>query len=227
MPNRGLFLLFLLGGAFIPYMLSGKSSVRDALSTPLKALSGEETPAAPATIHAAAAPTGAVHGTGFHGIAGHGVAAVPHGRTAAKEHFINLDQAFRWEITPAWILGNWARVTTDLAELESQGYRVTLVTGTTQTDIAGSLTYYFDAKQVLQKIVFNGTTGDAKTLVQFLLAKHHFERRLTDDPSLYLYQVEQDSQALSDLKIRTASIVRTENAYSRFEVSLTMRRPEE
>lgn len=221
MPNRNWFLVFLVGGAVLPYVLSGQSAVREAITSPLKLVSGEEAkpapqaaqgmPAAGATI---AAATPATSGT-------------KPASSASQEKFVDLEQAFRWEITPAWILGNWPRVTTHLAALDSQGYRVTLITGTGQTDLAGAVTYYFDPQQRLQKMVFHGTTGDAKRLVQFLISRHHFERRLTDDPSVYLYQVEQDGQALSELKIKTAPIVRTTSAYSRFEVSLTMNRPAE
>ncbi len=221
MPNRNWFLVFLVGGAVLPYVLSGQSAVREAITSPLKLVSGEEAKPAPQAAQGMPA-------------AGATIAAAPPATSgtkpassASQEKFVDLEQAFRWEITPAWILGNWPRVTTHLAALDSQGYRVTLITGTGQTDLAGAVTYYFDPQQRLQKMVFHGTTGDAKRLVQFLISRHHFERRLTDDPSVYLYQVEQDGQALSELKIKTAPIVRTTSAYSRFEVSLTMNRPAE
>ena len=221
MPNRNWFLVFLVGGAVLPYVLSGQSAVREAITSPLKLVSGEEAKPAPQAAQGMPA-------------AGATIAAAPPATSgtkpassASQEKFVDLEQAFRWEITPAWILGNWPRVTTQIAALDSQGYSVTLITGTGQTDLAGAVTYYFDPQQRLQKMVFHGTTGDAKRLVQFLISRHHFERRLTDDPSVYLYQVEQDGQALSELKIKTAPIVRTTSAYSRFEVSLTMNRPAE
>lgn len=222
MPSRNMFLVFLVGGAVLPYVLSGKSAVREAITSPLKFVSGEEAKPAPQVAQGTQAPAATTGAVAHPAASGTKPAS-----TSSQEKFVDLEQAFRWEITPAWILGNWPRVTTHLAALDSQGYRVTLITGTTQTDLAGAVTYYFDPQQRLQKMVFNGTTGDAKRLVQFLISRHHFERRLTEDPSVYLYQVEQDGQALSELKIKTAPIVRTTSAYSRFEVSLTMNRPEE
>ena len=51
------------------------------------------------------------------------------------------------------------------AELDLQGYRVAYVSGTAETDIAGSLSYYFDNTHRLRRIAFNGTTGDARRLV--------------------------------------------------------------
>ena len=47
-----------------------------------------------------------------------------------------------------------------LAELDVQGYRVPLVTGTSRDDLAGSLTYYFDKTHHVTHIHFRGTTGD-------------------------------------------------------------------
>lgn len=223
MPSRNWFLVFLVGGAVLPYILSGQSAVREAITSPLKLVSGEEAKPAPQAAQGAAHAPGAAIGAAAHPAA----SGTKPASAGSQEKFVDLEQAFRWEITPAWILGNWPRVTTHLAALDSQGYRVTLITGTAQTDLAGALTYYFDPQQRMQKMVFHGTTGDAKRLVQFLISRHHFERRLTDDPSVYLYQVEQDGQALSELKIKTAPIVRTTSAYSRFEVSLTMNRPAE
>mgnify|MGYP003353110921 CR=1 FL=1 len=101
------------------------------------------------------------------------------------------------------------------------------ISGIGETDVAGSLSYYFDASLTLQKIVFQGSTGDARRLVQFLLSQHRFERRLADDPSTYLYQVPQDGQALSELRIRTVPIVKSTNPLTRFELTLVMRRPGE
>ncbi|MGC3971530.1 MAG: hypothetical protein QM775_30560 [Pirellulales bacterium] len=238
MPSRMMFMVFLLAGAFLPYIVSNQSSIRDAVTGPFKsegapkpAASGTAQSAAPANLVAGAAqfqpnssqaaPAGAPAKSAVP------ATMVSQSRSTPAEPFIPFEQALRWQVTPAWILGNWPRVTTHLAELQLQGYRVTLVSGTQQADIAGSITYYFDPRQELKKIVFHGTTGDARRLVQFVTSNHRFERRLTDDPSVYLYQVEYDGQALSELKIKTASIVRSASAYSRFEIALTMNRPEE
>lgn len=244
MFGRGYFAMFLIGGAVLPYLLSSGSGVREAITAPFQSFTGTGTqPAAQGTSPQTAlhgneqAPTQFVNG-------GHPQPAAPQGTgvpasfashatpagsrpTASDERLIPFEHALQWQVTPTWVLSTWPRVTTHLAELETQGYRVTLVSGTTSTDVAGALTYYFDAKQKLQRITFNGTTGDARRLVQFLAATHHFERRLLEDPSVYLYQVEEDRRALSELRIKTAPIVRAGATLSRFEVTLVMRRPEE
>ena len=226
MFGRGWMLAFLLGGAVLPYALSSKSSVREALTAPLSVFNksdDKKSDAKPATgeqphEHLAA-------GSSPHPASPKSTAPQP--RSAGELPFVPFEQALSWRVSPAWVMGTWPRVTTTLPELELQGYRVSLVSGTAESDIAGSLTYYFDAKQSLQRITFTGSTGDAKRLVQFLMSQHRFQRRLGEDPSMYLYQVEQDGRALSELKIRAASIVRAGSPLSRFETTLEMRRPEE
>jgi hypothetical protein len=235
MNGRWFMILMLGGAAFLPYLVSKQSPVHDSLTAPLKWIG--EAPAEPSGTRLA--PTDPHYGPSVgdshafvNGGAGPaaGKVASPQPRTASRGDapLVPIEQALRWELTPAWVMSTWPRVTTHLAELDLQGYRMPLVTGTTETDIAGSLTYYFDPQQRLSRITFNGTTGDARRLVTFLSQSHHFLRHLAaDDPGLYLYQVEQDKRALSELKIRAAPIVKAGSPYGRFEVSLDMRRPEE
>jgi len=246
MFGRNSFILLLLGGAVVPYVLSSGKGLREAITSPLQTLTGDKPTAAPngtaqyfAMPHGSADPHLATQPyAGPANVASHGQGtpasfashAAPTGTRPASPHdekLIPFEHALQWQVTPTWVLTTWPRVTTHLSELDMQGYRVTLVSGTTPTDVAGALTYYFDAKQVLQRITFNGTTGDARRLVQFLAATHRFQRRLLDDPSVYLYQVEEDHRALSELRIKTAPIVRSGATLSRFEITLVMRRPTE
>jgi hypothetical protein len=216
-----LFMILMLGGAaFLPYLLSKQSPVHETLTAPFKWVG--QAPAEPAGAKPATGPGGVTPASGK--------VAASQPRTASQSDapVVPMEQAFRWEATPAWVMSTWPRVTTHLAELDLQGYRMSLVTGTTETDVAGSLTYYFDPQQRLSRVIFNGTTGDARRLVTLMNQHHRFQRHLApDDPGLYLYQVEQDQRALSEMKIRAAPIVKAGNPYGRFEVSIDMRRPEE
>ena len=81
---------------------------------------------------------------------------------------VDLSEALRFEVTSAWVLGRWPRVTAGLPDEDLQGYRVALVTGTREDDLAGSLTYYFNKHQRCQRITFQGTTGDARKLIAYL-----------------------------------------------------------
>ncbi len=138
----------------------------------------------------------------------------------------DLAEVFRFEVTTDWIFRRWPRVSTGLAELQLQGYRVPLVTGTGEADLAGSLTYYFDAQQKVQRITFRGSTGDARNLVALVTGRHKFTRRLTNDPGLFVYEAASgDGQLRGLLKIRSAEIVKASDPYRRFDVELTIQRP--
>jgi len=136
-----------------------------------------------------------------------------------------LDDALRFDVTTAWVLANWPRVSAGLAELDLQGYRVPLVSGTADGDVAGSLTYYFNPKQRVARITFFGTTGDAGKLVALLESRYGFKRTVVPEPNLFVYQVKSWGKVQSELRIRPASVVRSDIPYARFEVALLMDRP--
>lgn len=136
-----------------------------------------------------------------------------------------LSEVLRFDITPDWVMSRWPRVSAGLAELDQQGYRVPLVTGTAQDDLAGSLTYYFSRQQQLERIVFHGATGDPRKLVGLVTSEYDFRRQPTDDPALYLYQVRWNGKPWSELRIRPARVLRADVPHARFEVDLAMKRP--
>jgi hypothetical protein len=131
----------------------------------------------------------------------------------------------RFDVTVEWVLRHWPRVSTGLPHLQLQGYRVPVVTGTRATDLAGSLTYYFNAAQQAQRITLRGATGDPSALVAVLTNRHHFTRRLTNDPGLVLYEaVDSSNQPCGTLKIRSANVIRADQPYARFQVDLEINR---
>ena len=135
-------------------------------------------------------------------------------------------EVFRFDVTPGWIMSRWSRVSAGLATLQLQGYRVPLVTGTAEDDLAGSLTYYFNSAQQVQRITFSGTTGDTRKLVHFIMGRYGFARRVTNDPSLFLYEIpEPRGLAKNILQIRPARVLTTGQPYQRFEVELAIERP--
>src|SRR5581483_3994604 len=119
----------------------------------------------------------------------------------------------------------WPRVNTRLASLDLHGYRVALVTGTKESDLAGSLTYYFAPDQRVQRITFIGKSGDPSPLVALLTSRYRFKRKIVDDPSLALYQVKRGWKTLSEMRIRPASSITADDPYGRFEVALVIERP--
>jgi hypothetical protein len=137
----------------------------------------------------------------------------------------DLSQVLQFDGTPAWVMARWPRVTAGLAELDLQGYRVALVSGTADDDLAGSLTYYFDKSQRIARISFHGTTGDPRKLISLVSSRYHFVQQQTDDPSLSLFQVKWNGKPLSELRIRPARMLRADQPRSRYEVDLAMKRP--
>ena len=138
-----------------------------------------------------------------------------------------LEEVFRFDVTPAWITQRWPRVSNGLADLQLQGYRVPLVTGTTEMDLAGSLTYYFNAQHQVQRIAFTGSTGNVGPLVNLLGARFRMARRPTNDPTLMIYEsVTADGKPSSTARIRTAPVIRAGDTFRRYDVQLVLERPE-
>ncbi|MCS7305511.1 MAG: hypothetical protein NZ602_10450 [Thermoguttaceae bacterium] len=148
--------------------------------------------------------------------------------TTATAPRLSFDELFRFDLTIREVLARWPRVSASLADLRLQGYRVPVVTGTSETDLAGALTYYFNPYQQLQRITFQGTTGDGRELVEFLCTRYGFQRRLTNDPSLFVYEVPRlGGPAQSYLRLKLAPTLKADQPHQRFDVWLVIERPEE
>ena len=155
------------------------------------------------------------------------VAAVPTPH-AGSVPVVDLAEALRFEVTPGWIMQRWPRVSTGLALPQLQGYRVPLVTGTSESDLVGSLTYYFNPVQQVEQITFTGTTGDVRRLVQLVSTRYGLGRRVANDPGLFIYELpEARGPARSTLKIRPARVLSVNQPRARFEVELVLGRPQE
>jgi len=137
----------------------------------------------------------------------------------------DLARVFRFDITPGWVIQHWPRVSTGLADLRLEGYRVPLVTGTEAADLAGALTYYFDPEQKVQRITFRGTTGDVRELARLLTERFQFARRLTNDPGLVVFErVGADGAVTGIARFRAADVIQAEQPLQRFQVELAIER---
>ncbi len=138
----------------------------------------------------------------------------------------DLGEIFRFDISTGWIMQRWTRVSTGMSQLQLQGYRISLVTGTARDDLAGSLTYYFNPQQQAQTITFSGTTGDATKLIRFLNKRYGFTRRIANDAGLFIYEVPtSDDKVHSVLKVRTTGILKANEPLRRFDVNVVLQRP--
>jgi hypothetical protein len=171
------------------------------------------------------APEGA--GDASTGIPAPALAIGPDSSPAETMPLPSLVEVLRLDVTVEWVLQRWPRVTTGLPQLQLQGYRVPLVSGTSVSDVAGSLTYYFNARQQVQRITLRGTTGDPSVLATILASRYRFTRRLTNDPSIVLYEaVDSSNRPVGSLKIRSAPVVQANHPHTRFLVDLVMDRAE-
>ncbi|MBL9124539.1 MAG: hypothetical protein JNG90_12970 [Planctomycetaceae bacterium] len=212
MLNRGsLLTIGLISAMAIPYLASPSSGVRDKVASIWPAAESKE---ATAEHHAAQL----LHDhQGAHHIS-------PAQMEIKGTQATSPAEVFRFDITPDWVLRRWPRVSTRTSDPGWLGYRVPLYTGTTEHSIAGSLTYYFDPKQQLQRITFVGTTGDPRALTDFL-ASQHYAAEATKEPGLQLYRFKQWDKTVGECLIYPARVVSASAPRAKFEVNLDMRRP--
>ena len=218
--NSMFYLLVLCAAVGIPYFSSewnkGGSWFGRSASDPPVAIGASTDGAAPQTSTSGAASGPAIVGDPVSS------AAAAQRPVSSTTPIVDLTEALRFEVTSAWVLGRWPRVTAGLPEQDLQGYRVPLVTGTREDDLAGSLTYYFNKHQRCQRITFQGTTGDARKLVAYLSQQYGFKQQTSNDSNLFLYQVRWNGTPLSELHIRPARVIRADAPLARFEVLLAL-----
>ncbi|MDA7980108.1 MAG: hypothetical protein MPJ50_15180 [Pirellulales bacterium] len=145
--------------------------------------------------------------------------------TLTGPEVISFTELLRFEITTDWIFQHWDRVSTVTEQPTLQGYRVPVVTGTQPFDLAGSLSYYFDKDQKLQRIVFHGNTGDPRPLAQWVTTQHALRARESNQAGLQLYQRQWHGQPVSELRVSPASVVRQEQTFAKYQVDLLLERP--
>lgn len=132
----------------------------------------------------------------------------------------DLREVIRFDIDPAWVRSRWSRVSTTLANLELEGMRVPLVTGTAVDDLHGSLTFYFDRDRRLQRLSFFGYTGDARRLIELVTKYHHLVQQPTIDAGLYVRRW--NNRPASVLRISHAPVVRASQPNSQLQVLLEL-----
>ena len=131
-----------------------------------------------------------------------------------------LPEILRFDISPGWVLERFPRVTTVLADTRMDGLRVPLVTGTTPSDIAGTLTYSFDRYQRVQRLTVQGTTGDATRFMSELQQQYQMQQV----PSLggVLYLLSWNGNATSVVHIEPAAVIYADSPYARYNVLIEL-----
>jgi len=135
----------------------------------------------------------------------------------------DLREVLRFDIAPGWLPQRFARVTTVTSNVRMDGLRVPLITGTRPSDIAGSLTYFFDASKSLQRIQLHGMTGDPSQLAQLMVQYYH----LQVEPSLggQLLTTRWNNRVTSVLQIAPAPIIYAGADHSKYVLFLELNQP--
>ncbi len=132
----------------------------------------------------------------------------------------NFAEVLRFDLTPRAITHKWSRVSTGLSDPRLQGYRVPLMTGTSDSDLVGSLTYYFDSRPKLRRITFLGTTGNPQRLVDFLSRQYGFKRYQNGDARITAYRVRYPYSGL--LQILPAEVLDKHQASTNYRLQLSI-----
>jgi hypothetical protein len=135
----------------------------------------------------------------------------------------DLGEVIRFDIPPAWVIGRWPRVTTTLSETGLEGFRVPLVTGTQIDDLAGSLTYYFDRQHRVQRLTFEGFTGDDRRLAALGTQYYGLQHAATLNAGMYV--ASWNGVPTSVLRISRASVVSAASPHAQLQVFLELNRP--
>jgi hypothetical protein len=133
---------------------------------------------------------------------------------------VSLAEILRFDITPEWVMSRFPRVTTQLSELNLDGLRVPLITGSTPSDLAGTLTYYFDRYKRLQRVSIHATVGDPSRYSYELRQAY----RMSPEASLGgdLYVIRWNSKPVSLLYVSPASVVYADSLYGRYQLFLEL-----
>jgi hypothetical protein len=138
--------------------------------------------------------------------------------------FQSLAEVLRFDLSREWVYQNWARKSTGLGDPELFGVRVALVTGTGASDVAGSLTYYFNRQGEVQHISLRGRTADTTPMIRFLADTYKFQR--AEAPAgEQLYQIQRNGRVQSELRTRPEPILWTTSPHGSFAVELELERP--
>ncbi|SMP39522.1 hypothetical protein SAMN06265222_101322 [Neorhodopirellula lusitana] len=135
----------------------------------------------------------------------------------------DIRQALRFDLTPPAILNRFSRVSTVLADLQLEGLRVPVVTGTRADDLAGTLTYYFDKSGKIQRINLHGFTGDTQRMVQTLTEHYGLQAEPALDAGVFTRRW--NGIPVHLLRITHAPVVFSDAVHQKYTVFLELNQP--
>ena len=139
---------------------------------------------------------------------------------------VSLEEVFRFDVTKEWVYERWARKSTALSDLGLYGVRVPLVTGTQIHDLAGSLTYFFDATGKVERISFKGNTGDTTKVVMLAVQKYGLQQQESPVVGEQIFQIKRGNEVFSDLRTKPSSVLWSSSPHNSFAVEFDLQRAE-
>jgi len=136
----------------------------------------------------------------------------------------DFNEIFNFEITQDWVRRRWKRVSTTPFDKNFSGMRVPLVTGTQSWDLHGSMTYFFDKNQRLQRITFRGWTGDPQKLIQILTNKFQLKAQPTTLAGFYL--AKHRRVPVSGMMMKFPPVLDSSQRHQQLGIVLEINRPE-
>ncbi len=210
--------LLLAGAAGGPYILYETDAGQTARNTATQALgvdaAGNEVPNSGATASSAQSWWGSKPASATSSAAAPQLTVTP---------INSLAEVLRFDVPPAWVMQHFPTVNTGVGDLQLDGFRVPLITGTRPDDLVGTLTYYFDRFQRVQRITLHAVTGDPTRLGNEI----QFNYRLQQQPALGggLYTTTWNGSPTSLLHITPATVISAEQQNARFTVFLEINQP--
>lgn len=135
----------------------------------------------------------------------------------------DLREVLRFDITPEWVTSRFSRVTTVLAATELEGLRVPMVTGIGPSDLAGTLTYYFDYSGKLQRVMVHAFTGDASRVIETMTQHYGLQAEPTLDAGVYTRRW--NARPVHFLRITRAPVVYSDALHHKYTVFLELNQP--
>ena len=137
-------------------------------------------------------------------------------------------QVFRFDLTPEQVKQRWDRVTSTSIGKSYRGLRVALVTGVNPWDLHGSLTYYFDRAQKLQRISFKGWTGDGTHFLNIMKSSYPLESLPTQWAGAYEAKREGifQSSSFAGILLREPAVIRKQVPNEQLAIVLELNNPD-
>lgn len=136
----------------------------------------------------------------------------------------DLRDVLRFDIGPDWVVNRFSRVSTVLADMSLKGLRVPVVTGIKADDVAGTLTFYFDGADRLQRLTFHGFTGDPNRFSQIMTSYYGLSR----EPALEAgaFTKRWNGRPVHFMRLAHAPVVYSDAIHQKYTVFLELNQPD-